>query len=336
MKKEARFWEKLENSKVKCNLCSHNCIINEGNIGFCGIRKNEGGKLFSLIYGTCSSMAVDPIEKKPLYHFYPGSKVFSMGTVGCNFKCLHCQNSDISTADTSFPYLREITAEDSIQLAKEQNCQGVAFTYNEPCIWYEFTFDSAKIAKENGLYTCYVTNGYISENPLRDISDFLDAMNIDIKAFTEDFYKKVCKAKLKPVLDTCILAKTLDIHIELTYLVIPGFNDSIDEIKNFSKWIIENLGEDTPVHFSRFHPDYNMINVSATPISTMENVYNIAVKSNLNFVYLGNLTYENYNNTFCPNCGSLIVERSYFDVKLKELDKNRCRKCGFSLPFFKE
>lgn len=333
MKKEARFWKKLNDSKVKCSLCAHNCVIKDGDLGFCGVRKNEGGNLFSLVYGSCSSMAVDPIEKKPFYHFYPGSKVFSMGTVGCNFKCLNCQNADISTADTSFPYMHEISAMGPVRLAKEQGCQGVAFTYNEPSIWYEFTLDSAKFAKENGLYTCYVTNGYISEEPLREISNFLDAMNIDVKGFTEDFYKKVCKARLKPVLDTCVLAKQLGIHVELTYLVIPSYNDSLDEIKDFCRWVVENLGKDVPVHFSRFHPDHNMTDVSATSMITMKNIYNTAVKSNLNFVYLGNVPHEDYENTYCPNCSSLVIERNYFDANVKGLDKNRCKKCGNILPF---
>jgi len=333
MKKEANFWNKLEDSAVQCGLCAHNCRIKEGNFGFCGVRKNENGRLYSLIYGSCSSIAVDPVEKKPFYHFYPGSKVFSMGTVGCNFKCLHCQNHDISTADTSFPSIRDISPEDSVRLAKEEGCQGIAFTYNEPSVWYEFTLDSARLAKKNDLYTCYVTNGYISKEPLKDISLFLDAMNIDIKGFTEEFYKKVCKARLQPVLDTCIFAKKLGIHIELTYLVIPSYNDSLDEIKSFCNWVVEKLGDNAPVHFSRFHPDHNMTDVSATPMSTMENAYEIARKTGLNFVYLGNAPPGDYENTYCPNCGNLCAQRSYFDVNLKELEKNKCKKCGSTLPF---
>jgi len=333
MKKEASFWSKLEDSAAQCGLCAHNCRIKEGKSGFCGVRKNENGRLFSLIYGSCSSMAVDPVEKKPFYHFYPGTKVFSMGTVGCNFKCLHCQNHDISTADTSFPSIRDISPEKSIRLAKEDDCQGIAFTYNEPSIWYEFTLDSARLAKKNGLYTCYVTNGYISKEPLKEISPFLDAMNIDVKGFTEEFYKKVCKARLQPVLDTCILAKKLGIHIELTYLVIPGYNDSLDEIKSFCNWVVEKLGDEVPVHFSRFHPDHNMTNVPATPMKTMENVYEIARKTGLDFVYLGNVPSGDYENTYCPRCDNLCIQRNYFDVNLKGLEKNKCKNCGSTLPF---
>jgi len=332
MKREASFWKKLENSKVRCDLCSHHCIIKEDTLGFCNVRQNQGGKLISLIYGSCSSMAVDPIEKKPFFHFYPGSKVFSMGTVGCNFKCLNCQNAEISTANASFPYLRDIQPEDSVRLAQEKGCKGIAYTYNEPTIWYEFTLDSTKIAKEKGLYTCYVTNGYISEEPLKEISGFLDAMNIDVKGFTEEFYRKVCKAKLKPVLDTCVIAKDLGIHIELTYLVIPGYNDSLDEIRKFCGWVLENLGEDVPVHFSRFHSDHNMIDVQSTPVSTMKKIYEVAISSELNFVYLGNVSLDDYENTYCPNCKSLVVKRNYYDVNLEGLDKNKCKKCGSALP----
>jgi pyruvate formate lyase activating enzyme len=188
MKKEAIFWKKIDGKKVKCSLCSHNCKISDGKIGVCGVRKNENGKLFSLIYGSASSLASDPIEKKPLYHFYPGTYAFSMGTIGCNFKCDHCQNYTISTADPNFSYIKEVTPNQVIELIKEQNCQGISFTYNEPTIWYEFTFDTAKLAKKAGFYTCYVTNGYISEDPLKEISKYLDAMNIDVKAFNDDFY----------------------------------------------------------------------------------------------------------------------------------------------------
>jgi pyruvate formate lyase activating enzyme len=331
MIKDASFYKKLDNSKVECNLCSHKCKISEGSTGICGVRQNKDGKLYSLIYGLCSSMASDPIEKKPLYHFYPGSSVFSIGTVGCNFSCLHCQNYSISTAKPDFSYMKKITPDDVVDFAKEQDCKGVAFTYNEPSIWYEFTLDSAKLAKKQGLYTVYVTNGYISEGPLREISPVLDAMNIDVKAFTDSFYKKVCKAKLQPVLDICILAKELGIHLELTYLVIPGYNDSEKEVESFCRWVVEKLGYSTPVHFSRFHPDYNMLNVSRTPMDTMINVFNIAKKTGLSFVYLGNVSNGDYENTICPKCGNICVKRVGFSTRTTGLDKGNCSNCGEKL-----
>lgn len=331
MVKEASFYKKLEDLKVQCTLCSHNCKIPVGSTGICGVRQNKEGKLYSLIYGLCSSMAVDPIEKKPLYHFYPGSSVFSVGTVGCNFSCLHCQNYSISTAKPDFSYVRKVTAEDVIKHAVEQGCNGIAFTYNEPSIWYEFTLDCAKLAKKHNLYTVYVTNGYISKDPLIEISSFLDAMNIDVKGFTKEFYKKVCKASLQPVLDTCILAKELGIHLELTYLVIPGFNDSDKEVEEFCRWVVEKLGNNIPVHFSRFHPDHNMLGVSRTPMDTMINVFNISKKTGLSFVYLGNVPSGKHANTICPKCGNVCIKRIGFSVDTSGLDGSNCRMCGQDL-----
>ena len=328
MKKEARFWKKTSDNKVQCSLCSHNCEINDGKTGVCGVRQNNDGKLYTLIYGSCSSVAADPIEKKPLYHFHPGTNAFSIGTVGCNFKCLHCQNYSISTAGTDFGYMRELTPEETVKLAKEYNCKGIAYTYNEPTIWHEFTFDSARLAKKNGLYTVYVTNGYISEEPLREISEFLDAMNIDVKAFTEDFYKKICKARLQPVLSTCELAHELGIHIELTYLIIPGYNDSMDEIKKFCEWVVKNLGNNIPVHFSRFHPDHNLLDVNSTPMETMLKAYDLAKETGVLFPYLGNVPTGDYENTICPSCGNICVERHIFSVNLSGINNGKCAKCG--------
>jgi len=335
MKKDARFWKKIGDEKVQCALCSHNCEIDVEMFGICGVRKNENGKLYTLIYGSCSSMAVDHIEKKPLYHFHPGTNVFSLGTVGCNFKCKHCQNSSISTAMPSYSSLRNITPEQTIELAREQTCQGIAWTYNEPTIWHEFSFDSAKLAKKTGLYTVYVSNGYINEDPLREISPFLDAINVDVKAFDDDFYKKVCKARLEPVLKTCELAKELDIHLEVTYLVIPGYNDSVDEIRKFCGWVVEKLGNSTPVHFSRFHPDYKMTDVPVTPIETLLEIYDIAKESGILYSYLGNVPRGEYENTICSNCGNICIERCGYSINLDGIEDGKCVKCGIGLPLVK-
>ena len=330
MEKVARFWETIDNKKVQCDLCAHRCKIKEDEFGICRVRKNIDGKLFTLIYGSCSSMAADPIEKKPLYHFHPGTNAFSMGTVGCNFKCEHCQNASISTASTDYFSLRDITPEDVVKLARNSDCQGISWTYNEPTIWHEFAFDASVVAKKAGLYTCYVTNGYMTEEALHDISPYLDAMNVDVKAFNNDFYKKVCKARRQPVLDTCELAKKLDIHIELTYLVIPGFNDSTDEIKQFLKWVIEKLGNDTPVHFSRFHPDFKMTNVPMTSIETLLKIYDLAKAEGILYPYLGNVPHGDYENTYCPKCGNVCIERYGFSTTLN-VNNGKCAKCGSSL-----
>jgi len=332
MKKDARFWNEFEDNRVQCVLCFHNCKIAEGMFGICGVRKNENGKLYSLIYGSCSSMAADPIEKKPLYHFYPGTNAFSIGTVGCNFKCKHCQNSSISMTTPSCSCIKEITPEQTIEIAQKYSCQGIAWTYNEPTIWHEFSFDSAKLAKKAGLYSVYVSNGYINEDPLREISPFLDAMNVDVKAFDDGFYKKVCKARLEPVLKTCILAKELDIHLEITYLVIPGYNDSADEIRQFCRWIVEKLGRSTPVHFSRFHSDYMMVDIPATSIESLLKIYNIAKESDILYPYLGNVPKGEYENTICPNCGNICIERCGYSVNINGIEDDKCIQCGTSIP----
>ncbi|MEE9440487.1 MAG: AmmeMemoRadiSam system radical SAM enzyme [Candidatus Thermoplasmatota archaeon] len=332
MKKEAMFWEPMKDGVIQCVLCPHNCKIREGNVGFCGVRKNEGGALFSLIYGSCSGVADDPIEKKPLNHFYPGSVVLSLGSVGCNFSCLHCQNYHISTADHMDSSLNDISPEKAVDLAKSHGCRGIAWTYNEPTIWYEYTFDSAKLAKKAGLYTVYVTNGYINEEPLRKISPFLDAMNVDVKAFSEGFYKKVCKAQLAPVLRTCEVAKSLGIHVEVTYLVIPRMNDSPDEIKKFCNWVVDSLGVETPVYFSRFHPYFKMKDVPATPLETLITVFEIAKDAGVLYTYLGNVPHAEYENTICPSCKNILVTRHSFTAEIIGLANGKCTRCDASIP----
>ncbi len=327
MKHEASFWKPLDGKKVQCNLCVHSCKINENGFGICGVRQNIDGKLFTLIYGSCSSMAVDPIEKKPLYHFHPGTSVFSLGTIGCNLKCRHCQNNSISTAGVDFPHMKEFTPEQTVELIQEKRCQGIAWTYNEPTIWHEFAYDTSKLVKRHGLYTVYVSNGFIQEDPLREISPYLDAINVDVKAFTDNFYKKVCKARLEPVLRTCELVKELGIHLEVTYLVIPTYNDSTDEITRFCNWVVETLGKDVPVHFSRFHPDYMMTDVPITPIETLQMAYNIAKKTGVLYPYIGNVPYGSYENTICPTCGNLCIERYGYSVDQSGMKNGKCVNC---------
>ncbi len=332
MKKEAMFWTPLKDEAVQCDLCPHHCVIASQKHGICGVRKNEQGRLYSLIYQACSSIATDPIEKKPLYHFYPGSLVLSLGSVGCTFRCDHCQNYQISMAHPAELSLRDVPAERLSKLAVEQGCQGVAWTYNEPTIWHEYTFEAAKLIKKAGLYTVYVTNGYIEEEPLKEIAPYLDAMNIDVKAFDEASYKKVCKARLAPVLQTCERTRKLGIHLELTYLVIPGMNDDVFEIDRFCQWIVETLGADTPVHFSRFHPDYKMTDVKPTSLATLRRCHSIATESGLRFVYLGNIAHGDYDNTYCPSCKNLLIERYGFSSDLKGLTQGKCSRCNASIP----
>ncbi len=322
----AKHWTKLEDNKVRCELCPHRCVLKEGQVGVCRVRKNIGGKLYTLNYGSVSSIAVDPIEKKPLFHFKPKSEVLSLSTVGCNMHCKHCQNWEISQAGMDFPYLKEMSPEEVMEIAR--NYEGIAWTYNEPTIWHEFTLDVSKMAKKEGLYTVYVTNGYINEEPLGEIGQYLDAMNIDVKAFTDEFYRKITGARLQPVLDTVERAYKMGIHIELTYLIIPTLNDSQEEIRKFAEWVY-NLSPEIPVHFSRFFPIYKLTDKPPTPLKTMHNAYKIAKDVGLEYVYLGNTWEPEYESTYCPNCGNLLIERVYYNTKIKGLTKDgRCNRCG--------
>lgn len=284
MLKEASYYQSLEDAKVRCGLCPNQCLIGEGECGSCGVRENRGGKLYSLIYGETTSVALDPIEKKPLYHFYPGNYILSLGTKGCNFHCPFCQNSSISQ-DYAHP-TEKITPQEAVDRAKELNSFGIAYTYNEPFIWYEFVFDTAKLAKEAGLKNILVTNGYVNSEPLEEILPFIDAMNIDIKSVEEEFYHKICKGKLAPVLSMAKRANEV-CHIEVTNLIIPVLNDKEDNFIKLVDWIVENLGREVPLHFSRYLPHYKM-DIPPTPISTLKRAETIARKK-LKYVYLGNV-----------------------------------------------
>jgi len=327
MIEDAMLWEPIENEAVHCCVCAHECKIKKWERGICHVRQNLDGTLKTLIYGEVSSMNVDPIEKKPLYHFYPGSRVFSLGSVSCNLRCEHCQNYDISFAQVGELGTTEIPPERAVQLALERNCRGIAWTYNEPTIWFEYTYDSAILAKEAGLYTVYVTNGYMTSRALEKIGPYLDAANVDVKGFNQKFYSGVCKARLDPVLRTCERMHERGIHLELTYLIIPGLNDDDEQLAAFSEWAA-GVDPDVPVHFSRFHPDWRMLDRPATPIETLEKAHSAAKRAGLRFVYLGNVP-SPYESTFCPECGAIIVERTGFTVKKRG---KRCPECGRDAP----
>jgi len=331
--KEALYYKKLESKKVRCELCPHRCIIENGKIGICNVRKNIDGSLYSLVYGKVSAIAMDPIEKKPLFHFHPGTWIFSISTVGCNLKCKHCQNWEISQATIDNLPLRHMSPEDVVKLALEEGSSGIAWTYNEPTIWFEFNLETSKIAKDKGLYGVYVTNGYINEDPLKEISKYIDAMNIDVKGFTEDFYRKIVSGKLEPVLETVKRAKDLGVHVEITYLIIPTLNDNTEEIRKFSKWAFDVFGENAIVHFSRFHPDYMLSNLYETPMKTMLSAYEIAKEEGINFVYLGNVWDEKYETTYCPNCGAELIKRSGYRIEIRNLNPDgTCKVCGRKIP----
>lgn len=327
--RRAKFWKKV-GEKVSCELCPQNCVIAAGKRGICGVRENQNGTLMTLIYGKASSLHVDPIEKKPLFHFMPGETALSLGSVGCNFRCLHCQNYSISQAKVDAFRMRDLSPEEVSDICERERCRIISWTYNEPTIWHEFTYDSSVRAKERGFKTTYVTNGYINEEPLNEMAPYLDAMNIDVKAFSDDFYKKVCKARLDPVLRTVELAKSLGIHVEITYLIIPERNDSREEIREFVRWT-SSISKEIPIHFTRFHPDYMMTDVEATPMSTLDMAFQTAKEEGLVYVYLGNVTSDDRENTYCPRCGRLNIERSGFRTRITGMEGGRCSNCGHSL-----
>lgn len=332
---EATLYEKLEKNRVRCNLCFKYCIIKENEHGFCGVRKNINGKLYTENYGLVSSMAMDPIEKKPLFHFYPGSMVLSLGTWGCNLRCAHCQNWEISYekySDNLIKLSRLISPEELIEIAKKYNSKGIAFTYNEPTIWFEYTFDVFKLAKSVGLYTVYVTNGTITSEGLHMISPYLDVFRVDIKAFYENSFKKITNAKnISFILERAIEAKRIGMHVEVVTNIIPTINDSKKELEELSRWIFENLGPKTPWHVTRFYPQQQFSHLEPTPIKTLEIAREIGENSGLKFVYIGNVFGHIYENTYCPNCKSLVIKREGYSIKEYNVINGRCKFCGEDL-----
>lgn len=346
--KEGLFYEKLKEGIVKCTLCPHFCKIAKKKAGFCGVRVNTDGVLESLIYGKVSSMAADPIEKKPLFHFKPSTLVFSMGTLGCNMHCGHCQNWEIShmilaespKQNKVYEIMQErptqyVSPEQAVEMALQNDCEGIAWTYNEPTVWFEYTLDCARIAKEKGLYTVYVTNGYINPEPLDMIGPYLDAFRVDIKGFTDEFYRKVARVPdIKPVLESAIRAKQKwGMHIEIVTNVIPTLNDDDFQLKSIAKWIKENLGEKTPWHVTRFHPCLEYKDLPMTPEKTLEKAYEIGKAYGLKYVYLGNVPGHQLENSYCPNCGNKIIEREGFDVLSIDIEENKCVYCGSPVDF---
>lgn len=293
------------------------------------MRENANGKLYTLNYAAASSVAVDPIEKKPLFHFYPGSTVLSLGSVGCNFRCKHCQNWNISQTALEDISLREILPEDAVKLAIEYNCKSIAWTYNEPTMWLEYTIDSAKLAKKENLNTVYVTNGYMTEESLEQIGPYLDAANIDLKGMSEKFYKELCDARMQPVLDNIKRMHDKKIHVEITNLMIPGYNDTQENITDLVNFIVEEVGVEVPLHFTRFFPYYELKNVPPTPVADLEKAFNIAKDAGMRYVYVGNVQSENGENTYCYSCGELLVERDGYQIMADSLKENKeCPKCG--------
>lgn len=334
MRKEAMLYEKLDGGSVECFLCSHRCRIKEGKFGFCRVRQNQKGTLRSLVYAKAIAAGVDPIEKKPLYHFFPGSLSYSVATVGCNFRCNFCQNWQISQACQNvsgrFPG-QKLEPAGIVEQALRNNCRSISYTYTEPTVFFEYAYDTAVLAKKKGLYNNFVTNGYMAKKALDKISPYLDAANIDLKSFRDDFYRKVCRARLQPVLDSINYMKELGIWVEVTTLVVPGQNDTREELTRIAEFIA-SLDNDIPWHISRFHPDYKEVKACPTSLETLKQAYNIAKKTGLNYVYLGNV--EADNNTYCSKCKKKVIERVHFSVNRVNIEGKKCVFCKDTIKGF--
>jgi pyruvate formate lyase activating enzyme len=328
---EGRWWEPLDGGAVHCYLCPRHCRIHQGQAGFCFIRVNRGGRLYSLGYGAPAALQVDPIEKKPLNHFLPGTRVFSMGTAGCNMGCFFCQNWDISKSRADQVRSQAVAPEDVPLLAREYGCDSIAFTYNEPTIWGEYVIDICKAARAVGLKTVMVSNGYITRESFHDIYDHVDAANIDLKAFTENFYGKITLTHLEPVLETLKwLRRETNAWFEITNLMIPGLNDDPAETRRLAEWILRELGPDVPLHFTAFHPDFKLKDRGRTPAATLDRAREIAREVGLHYVYEGNIFTE-AANTSCPSCGTVLIRRSWHDVIENRLVDGKCFQCGVKI-----
>ena len=331
--KEAYLYEKMDKNLVRCILCNHRCLIKDGSKGICGVRQNRNGTLVSLVYGKVIARHVDPIEKKPLFHFLPGSRSYSVATVGCNFRCRFCQNADISQmpSDQDRIWGEGMKPEDLVEEAVGSRSVSVAYTYTEPTIYYELAADTARLAVKNGLKNVFVSNGYMTEECLRDISPDLHGANVDLKAFSDRFYKEQCGAKLDPVLRTLEAMNHMGIWLEVTTLLIPGLNDDKEELKEIARFLAE-LDPDIPWHISRFHPTYRLTDRPATPPDTIREARDIGYEAGLRYVYTGNLPGDEGEKTFCHSCGNLLIDRFGFSITRFDIGKGRCNACHAEIP----
>jgi len=321
------FYEKLQKMKVKCFLCVHHCSINDGKRGICGVRENTGGILYSLVYGKLISMNIDPIEKKPLFHFYPGSTSMSIATAGCNFKCKHCQNYEISQyprKHTNIPG-ENVSPEQVVNAAVRAGCKSISYTYTEPTIFFEFAYDCARLAHERGIKNVFVSNGYTSPEAVKEIAPYLDGNDIDLKG-SDEFYRNICGARLKPVLDTITLMKELGVWVEVTTLIIPSHNDSEESLTSIIEFI-KSVDTAIPWHVSQFYPTFELLDQPRTPVETLRWAREKGLKKGLKYVYEGNVPGEGGENTYCPECGELLIERFGYQIVQHKIEKGICFKC---------
>jgi pyruvate formate lyase activating enzyme len=330
--REARYYNTLDNNLVECTLCPNRCIVRGGRRGLCDVRENQDGVYKTLVYGRLCSMNIDPIEKKPLFHFLPGTNALSVATAGCNVECKFCQNWNISQAKPEELTFRYVSPHELVNLAKYYNTPTIAFTYSEPTIFYEYMYDTAVFANENSIRGVMISNGFMNREPMIELCKVLNAIKIDFKSYSEKFYREIVSGELKPVLDSLVLVKERGRFLEIVYLVIPTLNDDKNELRDMCKWIINNLGQDVPLHFTRFHPQYLLKNLPPTPVGTLEMAYDIAKDAGINYVYIGNVPGHKAENTVCPNCGKVLIERTGYFVKNINIKNGKCRFCDLEIP----
>ncbi|MEW6686928.1 MAG: AmmeMemoRadiSam system radical SAM enzyme [Candidatus Edwardsbacteria bacterium] len=327
----ALYYQVLKRNSVQCLLCPRYCTVSEGGRGFCEVRENRKGKLYTLSYANPCAVHVDPIEKKPFYHVLPSTNVFSLSTAGCNFTCLNCQNWEISQARPEETVNFELPPQKVVEFTLKEKSPSIACTYAEPVVFYEYMFDIFKLAREKNIITLFHTNGFINPEPLRQLCQFTSAANIDLKGFTEEFYTKVTSGQLLPVLETLQILRENRVHTEVTNLVIPGYNDDFEKIKEMCLWLKEKLGAEIPLHFSRFYPAYKLLNLSPTPLKTLEKAQEIAISTGLHYVYIGNIPGHKGENTFCPKCKKIIIKRVGYSVLENNVKKGKCSYCGYKI-----
>jgi len=330
---ECLFYEKLPEGKVRCGICPRACVVSDAERGWCGVRENRKGAYKTLVYGKACSANNDPIEKKPLYHYRPGTMALSVATAGCNMECKFCQNWEISQVRPEQVRAVDLPPERLVKVARRLRTPTLAFTYSEPTIFYEYAHDAAKLARAAGIGSCIISNGYMQEKPLRRLCEHLTAVKVDLKAFREGFYRDVCRGHLKPVLDTLQRCVKIGIHLEIVVLIVPTLNDGPKELKEMAEWIVENLGPDVPLHFSRFHPQYRLRNLPPTPLKTLKTAHAVARAAGVRYVYVGNIPMDPTNHTYCPKCGRLLIKRLGYLVRENHVTADgACDKCGQPIP----
>ena len=330
--RKARYWKKLEHKQIKCQLCPRQCVIDDHERGYCGVRENRGGTYYTLVYARPVTYHTDPIEKKPLFHFYPGSMAFSIATAGCNLNCKFCQNWEISQVTPEQVNSFYMPPDKIAQMAKEYGAKAIAYTYNEPTIFYEYMYDTAEAGHREDVKSVVITAAYIEQEPIKELCKVVDAIKVDLKAFSDQYYKDVVHGELKPVLDAIETIHNQGRWLEIVYLVVPTLNDSEKEIKELSRWIMRNLGPDVPIHFTRFFPQYLLKNLPPTPVATLERCKAIADAEGLHYVYIGNVPGNPAENTYCPHCGKVLVERIGFTVRSMKIKNGTCPYCGTKIP----